>query len=63
MEGSFAPDEIEAWFEFYDGSRRKVREARQRGVEIAHVSHAEYERDFYPKMRSDYTCPHRPVAP
>ncbi len=50
-------DEDAAWDEMYD-TRAEERAARRDGVTVVHVDHAEYEREFYPKMGSDWRCPH-----
>ncbi len=55
----FCPDEDAAWDRMYD-TRREEREARAQGVRVAHVDHATYEREFYPRMTA--RCPHPGVS-
>lgn len=50
-------DEGQAWDEFYD-TRGEEREARNRGVRAVHVTHEQYEREFYDRMSPSYRCPH-----
>jgi hypothetical protein len=62
LEGSCAADEIDAWMDFYDDNRQEIRKARERGIQVEHVSHDGYVKYFSPKMQSEYACPHKPAA-
>jgi hypothetical protein len=42
-------DEGAAWSEMYQ-TRREEQAARAQGITVVHVDHAEYEREFFPKM-------------
>lgn len=49
-------DEDQAWDQFYD-TRAVEREARKRGVRAQHVTHEQYERDYFDQMHSG-RCTH-----
>lgn len=63
LEGSCAATEYDAWKFFYERVR-DIRKAQERGVTVERLSHERYVADVYPKMRTDYQCPHgRQEAP
>lgn len=56
-QGSWCKDEDQAWSKMHE-SRSKEREAHRHGVQVAHVDHATYSAEHYPRMLSSYSCPH-----
>lgn len=55
MEGYLARDEAEALAEFYE-TRTRIRDARDRGMEVHLISFEECTSKFYDRMHE--TCPH-----
>lgn len=56
MEGSQAANEDDARWELAKGDGRTLLMWHRRGLRVVHVSHDDYERDYYPLMMS--SCPH-----
>lgn len=53
--------EDDAWNQMYD-TRAEERAARARGVQVVHVTHAEYCEKYYERMSPKYRCPHQQPA-